>query len=126
MAKLTASRETPALEWVVGVLGALVFCVVLAVLVMSGLRGADAPPDIEARVERVTPVRGGYVIEFVAENSGDRTAAGVEIVAELGGETAGAQFDYLPPRSERRGGVFLQRDPRAGGLTLRAQGYADP
>ena len=131
MAKASATEGTPLLEWRVGGAGALLFCAVLGVLLMAGLSGADAPPSIEMRVERVTQVQGGYVLEFTAENSGDHTAAAVEIIAELRGadgsrETARAHFEHLPPHSIRRGGVFLSNDPRAGSLVLRAQGYADP
>lgn len=107
-------------------LGALIFVAMLGVLVSAGLSGADAPPDVRTRVERMAPVSGGYVVEFIAENAGDKTAADIEIVAELGAEEARARFDYLPPHSQRRGGVFFRSDPRAGYLTLRADGYADP
>lgn len=126
MAKRAHSADAPLLEWVTGVLGALVFVAMLGVLVSAGLSGADAPPDIRTRVERIAPVHGGYVVEFVAENAGDQTAGDIEIIAGLGSEEARARFDYLPPHSLRRGGVFLRSDPRAGDLALRADGYADP
>jgi uncharacterized protein (TIGR02588 family) len=35
-------------------------------------------------------------------------------------------LDYVPPRSSREGGLWFSRDPRAGRLTLRATGYAEP
>ena len=37
-----------------------------------------------------------------------------------------AVLDYVPAGSDREGGLWFSRDPRAGQLTLRAKGYADP
>ncbi|MBL8544982.1 MAG: hypothetical protein JNL81_00875 [Hyphomonadaceae bacterium] len=119
--------DTPLLEWLTGGVGAIVFCAMLGVLVAAGADGAGGPPNIQVSVERIAPTRAGYVVEFEAENSGDQTAAAVDILAELAsGETARAHIDYLPPHSVRRGGVFFERDPRAGAVSLRAEGYADP
>ncbi len=128
VSKRSQSRgETPALEWLMGGLGAIVFCAVLGVLIASGLSGANAPPDVRISVERIAPVRDGYIVEFEAQNFGDVTAADVEIVGELAyGERSVAHFDYLPSQSVRRGGVFFRRDPRASDLSLRAEGYSDP
>jgi len=126
VAKRASSLDAPLLEWATGALGALVLAVMLGVLVNAGLSDADAPPDVRTRVERILPVTDGYVVELIAENAGDQTAADVEIIAKLGADEARARFDYLPPHSERRGGVFFRNDPRAGDLTLRADGYADP
>ena len=35
-------------------------------------------------------------------------------------------MDYLPPGSEREGGLFFSRDPRRHEVRLRAKGYVDP
>lgn len=117
--------DTPLLEWIVGALGAVIFAAILAVLISNGL-GGDAPPSVVARVERIVPVEGGYAVEISARNAGDTTAADVEIKAESGSETRTARFDYLPPHSERRGGVFFEHDPRGGELQLRAEGWQAP
>jgi len=121
---------TPLIEWIVGGLGALIFLGMVLALIASGLAGEESPPSIRIHVERVTPALGGYVMEFSARNESDATAADVSVIAELdsGGEmqTREARFDYLPPRSERRGGFFFDSDPRAGALELRAEGYNKP
>ena len=127
MTKSGATSDPPLIEWLIGGLGALLFSAIIAVLAASALGGGDAPPDVRLRVDAISVVRGGYLVEFTAENSGDRVAADVEIAAALtGGESARAHFDYLPPHASRRGGVFFRSDPRAGELTLSAQGYSDP
>jgi uncharacterized protein (TIGR02588 family) len=128
--KRDARDITPPLEWAAGAFGALVFCGMLGVLISTGLSGADNPPSISVDVERVVATENGYLLEFAAYNEGDVTAAAVEIVAELkaGGEMQErrARFDYLPPRSERRGGFFFETDPRQGDLRVYADGYNDP
>lgn len=127
VANRNGDGETPLIEWLMGGLGAVVFCAMIAILVFAGLSGADGPPDVRARVQSITTTSDGYVVEFIAENAGASAAADVEIIAELAdGESASARFDYLAPHSSRRGGVFFRSDPRVGRLTLRAEGYADP
>jgi uncharacterized protein (TIGR02588 family) len=41
-------------------------------------------------------------------------------------ETSQATIDYLPQRSERRGGLFFTRNPEGLDLNLRAEGYSEP
>lgn len=122
--------DTPILEWVVGGLGALLFAAVLGVLVKAGFDVRDAPPVIVLRVDEIVATDRAYVVQFVARNEGAVTAADVEIVARLGKgaemEERRARIDYLPPHSERRGGLLFTRDPREAPLTLSADGYADP
>lgn len=121
------NADTPPVEWAIGAIGALIFVAMLAVLVGAAIGGTGAPPEIVARVRSVTPLAEGYLVEFTVDNDGERTAADLLIAAELAnGETARARFDYLPPHSQRSGGVYFRSDPRAGGVRLRAEGYADP
>ncbi len=123
--------ETPLLEWSVGALGAALFVAILVVLISHAATGADAPPDVRTRVERIAPVTDGYLVMFVALNEGDVTAASLRMIATL--ETpSGAReqhevtLDYLPPHSERRAGFVFAEDPRAGTLTIAADGFTDP
>jgi uncharacterized protein (TIGR02588 family) len=123
------TKRPPTLEWIAGAGGALIFAAMVAVLIATGM-SADAPPSISVTTERIQAVENGFVLQFVARNDGGATAAAVDIVAELRtGETAEerrSHFDYLPPHSERRGGVFFDSDPRQGDLSLRAEGYNEP
>jgi uncharacterized protein (TIGR02588 family) len=41
-------------------------------------------------------------------------------------ETSEMTFQHLPARSERKGGLFFTRDPRALRLTVSARGYEHP
>ena len=118
------SAETPLLEWLVGGLGALLFAAMLTILAANALSDPSAPPNVTVEVEEIAPTDTGYVVTFVARNAGDTTAAMLQISGEVGDEAHSATIDYLPPHSERRGGLFFSTDPR--GVTLRAEGYQDP
>ena len=70
-------------------------------------------------------------MQFRAFNQGGSAAAELTIEGELispdgSAETSEAVLDYVPARSSREGGLWFSGDPRAGQLTLRATGYADP
>ncbi|MGZ8201996.1 MAG: hypothetical protein ACXWUB_01995 [Burkholderiales bacterium] len=98
-------------------------------LAYEALTGGNAPPDIAVRADRIVAQEQGYLVEISATNRGDRTAAAVQVQAELknGAETVESsevQFQYLPARSERKGGVYFTHDPRRLKLVIRARGYA--
>ena len=77
------------------------------------------------------PAGGLFHVTVAVTNSGDETAAGVLLEAEIG-EGGGAeqgeiQFDYLPAGSTRRGTFVFSSDPSAAGeLRLSVRGYTDP
>ena len=59
------------------------------------------------------------------------TAAEVRIEGELRKNgrvvaTGGTMFSFVPPESEREGGLFFKRDPRELQLEVRAAGYTRP
>ena len=73
-----------------------------------------------------------YLVQFRAFNQGGSAAAraddrrGAHQVRTAATETSEAVLDYVPARSSREGGLWFSGDPRAGQLTLRATGYAEP
>jgi len=120
-----------AIEWVVAGLGLLLVVAAVAFLVVDATREGDAPTLVRVRADSVVATGGdGYFLHFTAENHGRGTAADVGIVGELrdvaGVETSRARVDYVPGRSERRGGLHFRTDPRRGALRLWAEGYQDP
>ena len=124
-------RAIPILEWVVGALGAFLLAGTIGFLVWHALGRDDAPPDVRVAVAGVLELQNGYVVQFRATNQGGSAAAQLLIEGELTGpdgpiETSEATLDYLPPRSDREGGLFFARDPRGLDLRLRAKGYAKP
>ena len=41
-------------------------------------------------------------------------------------ETSDTTIEYVPPHSERKGGLFFTSDPRQHELRLRAKGFEQP
>lgn len=124
-------RSVPVTEWAMAALGALLVFGAIAYLAYQALGRDETPPDVRLVTERVHALEQGFVVLFLARNHGAQAAAQVVIEGELSGpegpvETGEATLDYLPPRSEREGGLFFSRDPRAFELRLRARGYAKP
>ena len=133
MAAAKKPRDTgiPPLEWAAATIGLALVCGVLGVMVWLGVTRGETPAEVSVRVETVTPAAGGYVVTIRAVNTGGTTAADVTVEGELRGgggvaETSTMSFKYLAPHSERRGGLFFEKDPRQFKLELRAKGYEAP
>jgi uncharacterized protein (TIGR02588 family) len=123
--------EIPALEWLLGSIGAILVAGAIGFLAWSGTVNGDSPPDIRVEVERVVEQRNGWLVQIRAFNEGGSAASEVTVGGEFTApdgtvESAELRLDYLPSRSNRQGGLFFSHDPRAGGLKVRALGYAEP
>ena len=127
----SSEQATPLLEWIVGGLGAVLVGGAVAFLVYHSLARDRTPPDVRVVVQRVVDLQNGYLVQFRAFNQGGSAAAELTIEGELTGadgstELSEVVLDYLPPHSDREGGLVFSQDPRAGQLSLRAKGYAKP
>jgi uncharacterized protein (TIGR02588 family) len=127
----TRAHAVPMLEVIVGGLGALLVGGAIAFLVYHSLLRDRTPPDVRVVAERVLDLADGYLVQFRAFNEGGSVTAAVTIEGELAGpdgqtEVSEVVLDYLPPRSDREGGLWFSQDPRTGELSLRAKGYAKP
>ena len=126
-----AAAASP-LEWAAAILGALIALGLLGLIAWDAATGPGrVPPALVVEPERVVRNGGGYVVQFVARNRADDTAAGVQVegVLEQGGtelETSQTTIDYVPGNGYRRGGLIFTRDPAAYRLELRATGYQQP
>ncbi|GEO40872.1 uncharacterized protein (TIGR02588 family) [Skermanella aerolata] len=123
--------EIPALEWLLGSVGALMVAGAIGFLAWTGAVNGDSPPDIKVEVVRVVEQRNGWLVQVSAFNEGGSAASEVTVGGEFtapDGTVESAEFllDYLPSRSDRQGGLLFSHDPRAGGLKVRALGYAEP
>ena len=118
-------------EWVAGAIGSVLVAAALWVLVSDALAPAT-PPDLRITVSSITPAGATrHRVAFTARNLGSEAAAEVVVEGTLvraAGDTlrATVTLDYVPGRSRRSGGLFFDADPRAGELSLRAVGYAEP
>ena len=103
----------------------------LGLLLYKAIWREVSPPEVTVRVISVVPVQNGYLVRFHAVNEGGSTAEGVVIEGELRrgmerAETSHTTLDYLPARSEKRGGLFFTHDPRQLDFQMRAFGYEEP
>lgn len=126
------SRPISPLEWIAALTGLALTAALAALTGLEALRGpGSAPPQVVVVAEAASAFAGGYVVQFRAVNGSSRTAANVQVVGTLrtsDGQVveSRAMLDFVPGRSETRGGLFLPVDPRDGSLELRASGYAEP
>jgi uncharacterized protein (TIGR02588 family) len=123
--------ETPLLEWAIACVGLVLVAGALGVLLYMAIRREVSPPEVTVRVISILPMQNGYLVRFHAVNQGGSTAEGVVIEGELRrgterAETSHTTLDYLPSRSEKRGGLFFTQDPRQFDFQVRAFGYEEP
>lgn len=121
----------PWLEWIASASGLLIAVALVSFLVWDILGEKGEPPTITVETGKVTPYGGGFTVEIRLRNSSAATAAHVaaEGVLKRGDqivELARATIDYLPGKSERRGGLFFTHDPREFSMQVRPLGYAQP
>jgi uncharacterized protein (TIGR02588 family) len=118
-------------EWAAGAVGLALVAATLAFLVHDALTSENAPPDFELRVTAVEHAAARHLVRISAVNRGDRTAADVFVRGTLYDgatrvETSAMRFRYVPAHSERRGGLYFERDPRSLRLALSVEGYEQP
>lgn len=136
MARKTGPKEQkdaiPLLEWVSAAIGLVIAVAIIGTILVEGLRGSDDPvPLLAATVQSVTPAQQNYVVTVRLSNASGRTAAAVQVegVLKRAGdevERSTATIDYVPGRSEARGGLIFTADPRTHQLELRVTGYEHP
>jgi uncharacterized protein (TIGR02588 family) len=129
--KQQEENAIPIWEWIVAAIGFVLVASVIGFLLYEAIAGKRLPPDVKLSVDSVVQTRNGYLAKIVAVNEGGMTAAGVVIEGELRQGTEPVErswttIDYLPPRSEQRGGLFFTRDPRQFELQVHPLGYVEP
>lgn len=125
------AQGTPLLEWIAGGVGLVLVLLTAGVIGQEALFGDPSPPAVTVEARAVHAVKGGWLVEIEAINSGGSPASQVAVEGELTlagqePEAAQAAFDYVPDHSRRSGGLFFVHDPRTGQLKLRAKGYTEP
>ena len=121
----------PVWEWIVAAIGLVLVASVIGFLLYEAIAGSRLPPDVKLSVDSVVQIRNGFLAKITAVNEGGITAEGVDIEGELkrGTETierSRTTIDYLPPRSEKKAGLFFTQDPRQLDLQVRSFGYEEP
>ena len=127
----SSGSPTPAIEWAVAIVSAALVCAMLAFTFYEAVTRGSLPPLISVQVDTVVEAPGGYVVMFTASNSGDETATGLRVSGTLLRDTAtveqsDATIDYVPPRAERKAGLFFSRNPDLHRIELRPVGFSLP
>jgi uncharacterized protein (TIGR02588 family) len=129
--KQPEENAIPLWEWIVAAIGLVLVASVIGFLLYEAIAGSRLPPDVKLSVDSVVQIRNGFLAKITAVNEGGITAEGVDIEGELkrGTETierSRTTIDYLPPRSEKKAGLFFTQDPRQLDLQVRSFGYEEP
>ena len=130
-AQTAAVQGTSPAEWAVAALGGILLAVMIGYMIYVGATQTDGPPEIVLQETGARPAGDAFVVEIVARNRGDSTAAALNISGALmEGDTvveeSKATIDYLPKQSERHAGLFFTNDPARYRLVLRPEGFAAP
>lgn len=128
---MTRKSDTPRLEWLLGMLGLALLIAGIGYLTHRGIDTPSKPGAVVTTVLDVRPVGSGHVVKFSVRNEGDENLTQLHLTARLFEgekeiESAEAFVDYLPARSERRGGVYLRHDPSRFTLRIDPAGYMEP
>jgi uncharacterized protein (TIGR02588 family) len=125
------SSDTPRLEWLLGMLGLALLVAAVCYLTYQGLTHPSKPGAVVVTVLDIHPVGDAHVVKFSVRNEGSENLSQLHLTARLSDgdkeiESAQAFIDYLPARSEQRGGVYLRHDPRRFALRIDPAGYMEP
>lgn len=108
---------------------AAVLAVVIGVILLLG-PDKDDPAAPVASIERIEQVGDDFHVTVLVRNTGGRTAANVQVNAELvvdGETTEGDQtIDFLAPGNEADLAFVFADDPSSGDLTVGVGGFLKP
>lgn len=126
-----AEAPPPFWEWVAAGLGLLLLLASLGYLLLDAWRGEDRPPAPVIQVLAVEAQPGRFLVRLRVSNEGKATAAGLRVEGELRRgeevvERSEIEFQHVPGRSSREGGLFFTQDPRTLRLVLSARSYQAP
>ena len=126
-------REPPpsVWEWLAAAVGLVLLLASIGYLLHDAWTGDEGPPVPVVRLVDLQPQDGRYLVRVKVFNQGRATAAALRVEGELrrGAEVverSELEFQHLPGRSSREGGLFFRQDPRTLQLVLTARSYQNP
>ncbi|OHV82269.1 TIGR02588 family protein [Rhizobium sp. LCM 4573] len=127
----TEAHEPHWVEWVTGIVSALIVFLMIAWIAKEAWMEDGAPPEFSIEVTGRGAAADGYRVEFDIANRATTTAAAVVVRGEIvdGGEVAEdaeVTFDYVPAESKSSGALLFSQDPGAREVRIRTIGYIDP
>ena len=124
-------QKPPFLEWLIAALGLILVTGAIGFMIYEAATQENLPPNFVFKVGSATQTANGFLVKFELENTGDETAAAVEIEGELtrgeeSVEKSSASLTYAPSHSKREGGLLFTKNPNEFELTIRVAGYEKP
>ena len=118
-------------EWIAAAIGLLLLLSSVGYLLHDAFDGEERPPAPLVRVVAVEPQADRYLVRLRVFNESKVTASALRIEGELkrGNEVverSELEFQHVPGRSSREGGLFFTQDPRTLQLVLSARSYQLP
>ena len=128
MARRAQDKDpVPALEWAAAAIGLLAALALLGILGREAMSGSpDEVPILETRLVAIESTPAGHVVQFEVANRSGQTAAAVQVKGVAGDEESDAEIDYVPGRSQARGGLLFRDDPRGQEIEIRVTGFQEP
>jgi uncharacterized protein (TIGR02588 family) len=117
-------------EWVSFGAAVSVLLVVVAMILVQMTESQDPPSPIAFRHGAIRELEGRYFVPVTVVNKGDKTAADVQVLAELtidGETTEGDQtLEFLAGDEEEDLTFAFDDDPAEGELVISVRGFATP
>lgn len=119
------------IEWLTGLVSAVIVLVVIAWIGKDALTDRDSSPDLQGVALQTERRSEGFQVLFEMRNRSSATAADVVVHGEIRTgdtvvETARTILDYVPGRSQAKGGLIFQSDPTDKTLTISASAFSEP
>ena len=119
-------QQPTALEGATGAVGLILVLTAIAILAWQGLKGGDAPPEIELRPTAVARSGDAWRLDIEVSNTGESTAQDVVVEGRFGDETSEVTLDYLPGDGRRAASLVFTTRPDPAAVELRVRGWVDP
>ena len=122
----------PIVEWMAALIGLIITLGMLGFVGWQALSSSEtAPPSLSVVAGSVTPAGEGYVVDVTISNASSATAAAVQVRGDLVNagaiiESSEMTFDYVPGRSQKKGGLIFHHNPALMEIRLRTVGYTEP
>ncbi len=119
-------------EWVTFGIATAILLAIVGLVIYDWVITPPLPPTVQVRqTEAIRTINGSYYVPFSVANTGGKTAAAVQVIAELrvNGmvvQRGEQQIDFLSGGESRDGAFIFSRDPRMGELTVRVASYKMP
>ena len=125
-----SASQSPA-EWISFLIASAILISVLGTVVYLWVRDRNSQPPELAVTSTIETRQGNYYVPFTVTNSGDETAAAVQIIAELRVDGVVIEWgeqtiDFLSSQEEKKGAFIFTHEPHPNELTVRTASYQEP